>query len=157
MDLVVFSLNGHRYGLPAADVQEVVRAVALAPLPKAPPIVEGVINVRGQVVPVLDIRTRFRLPHQALAPGDYFVLARAAELLVALRVEAGVQLAELADGDLESLEQVVSAAGYVSGVGKLPDGLVLIHDLRTFLASAESAQLAEALDAGGAHPEANHR
>jgi purine-binding chemotaxis protein CheW len=153
VDVLVFSLNGHRYGLPVADVWEVVRAVALAPLPKAPPIVEGVINVRGRLVPVLDVRARFRLAAQALAPADFFVLARAGERLVALRVDAGVQLAQLASGDVESLEQVVSGAGYVAGVGKLPDGLVLIHDLRTFLASAESAQLTEALEAGDALPE----
>jgi purine-binding chemotaxis protein CheW len=133
-----------------ADVQEVVRAVALAPLPKAPLIVEGVISVRGRLVPVLDVRTRFQLLARALTPADFFVLARAEERLVALRVDAGVHLVQLAESDVESLEDVVSGSGYVSGVGKLPDGLVLIHDLRTFLASAEAIQLDEALHAGDA-------
>ena len=153
MHVLVFSLNGLRYGLPVADVHEVVRAVALTPLPKAPPIVEGVINARGHLVPVLDVRARFRLPAKALTPSDFFVLARAGERLVALRVDPGLYLAQVASGDVEALDRVVSGAGYVAGVGKLPDGLVLIHDLRTFLASAESAQLVEALDSGGALPE----
>jgi purine-binding chemotaxis protein CheW len=151
--MLVFSLNGHRYGLPVADVQQVVRAVAFAPLPKAPPIVEGVINARGRLVPVLDIRARFRLPARSVSPSDFFVLALARERLVALRVDAGVHLAQLSSSDVESLESVVSGAEYVAGVGKLPDGLVLIHDLQTFLASAESAQLAEALEAGDTRPE----
>ncbi|HEX9842650.1 MAG TPA: chemotaxis protein CheW [bacterium] len=150
MEVVVFKLDAQRFGLLVAEVQEVVRAVALAPLPKAPLIVEGVINARGRLVPVLDVRARFRLPPRSPSPSDFLVLARAGERLVALRVDAGVHLVQLAVGDVESLEQVVSGAGYVSGVGKLPDGLVLIHDLRTFLASAEAAQLDEALHAGDA-------
>jgi len=157
MEILVFGLNGQRYGLPLADVQEVVRAVALAPLPKAPAIVEGVVNVRGHLVAVLDVRVRFRLAAQALTPSDFFVLAMAGERRVALRVESGVHLAQLADSSVETLEQVVSGAGYVAGVGMLPDGLVLIHDLRTFLTSAESVELANALESGGGSPEQRQR
>ena len=66
MDVLVFHLNAQRYGLPVADVQEVVRAVAVAPLPKAPRIVEGVIDVRGRLVP----------PHPAGVPAPRQVRGR---------------------------------------------------------------------------------
>src|SRR5205085_11996004 len=86
-DVLVFEVAGRRFGLPAAAVKEVVRAVALAPLPKAPAVVEGVINLRGTVVPVLDIRGRFRLPQKPLAPSDQLIIARTGPRLAALHVD----------------------------------------------------------------------
>jgi purine-binding chemotaxis protein CheW len=62
LQVLVFEVAGRRYGLPADDVQELLRAVSIVPLPRAPAVVEGVINLRGKVVPVLDVRGRFRLP-----------------------------------------------------------------------------------------------
>jgi purine-binding chemotaxis protein CheW len=59
-ELLIFEIGASRFGLPSADVREVLRAVTIVPLPGAPPIVEGLINVRGRIVPVLDIRRRFR-------------------------------------------------------------------------------------------------
>jgi len=157
MDILLFTLDGHRYGLSTIDVQEVVRAVAIAPLPKAPPIVEGVIDARGRLVPVLDIRSRFRLLSKALSPSDFFVLARRGDRLVALRVEPGLALAQIAEIDTDSLEPIVSGTDYVAGVARHPDGLVLIHDLQTFLDAAEAAQLAEALEEACASPEEQER
>jgi hypothetical protein len=60
LDIVVFEVGGQVYALPALDVHELIRAVAIVPLPRAPAIVEGIINLRGKIVPVLDIRSRFR-------------------------------------------------------------------------------------------------
>jgi purine-binding chemotaxis protein CheW len=70
-EVLILEVGGQRYGLPVADVQELLRMVTLTPLPSGPPIVEGVINVRGKVVPVLDLRTRFRLPAKAADHTDH--------------------------------------------------------------------------------------
>ena len=77
LEIVVFEVGGQQYGLPASDVRELQRAATLTPLPRAPAIVEGVVNLRGAVVPVLDIRSRFRLPPKPMEPTDHFVVARA--------------------------------------------------------------------------------
>ena len=84
MDVLVFEISGLRYALPTSDVSELARAVTIVPLPKGPPIVEGIINVRGRIVPVLDIRSRFRLPPKAVSPTDHLILAHAGQRLVAL-------------------------------------------------------------------------
>ncbi len=145
MEVLVFEVAGQRYGLAAADVQELVRAVSIVPLPKAPAIIEGVINLRGTVVPVLDIRTRFQLPSKAVEPTDHFIVAWAEERLVALRVDRATDLVQLDVTDVEDAKGVVPGVEYVAWMAKLPDDLVLIHDLRTFLSRAESAVLQEAL------------
>ena len=66
--LVVFRLNGQRYALPLAAVERIVCAVEVTPLPGAPPVVLGVINVAGCVLPVFNIRRRFLLPEREVVP-----------------------------------------------------------------------------------------
>jgi purine-binding chemotaxis protein CheW len=146
-DVLVFEVGGRRFGLPAAAVREVVRAVALAPLPKAPAIVEGVINVRGTLVPVLNIRGRFGLPPKPLEHTDHLVLARAGPRLVALRVDRARDLLPLTRADLAPARSVVPGAEYVTWVAKAPEEVILIHDPETFLSHAETAALTEALPA----------
>ena len=145
MEIVIFELEQQRYGLPAGDVHEVVRAVTVVPLPNAPDVIEGIIDVRGTVTAVLDVRKRFRLPPKPLEPSDQFVLARAGKRNVALRVDRATDLIRIDPSDLNDAKQVVPGQEYITGVVKLSDGLVLIHDLVTFLSEAESVVLDEAL------------
>jgi purine-binding chemotaxis protein CheW len=142
VDVLVFLLGRQRYGLIGADVHQVVRAVTIAPLPQAPAIVEGVINLRGALVPVLDIRTRIRPPAMPLAITDQLIVAAAGKRLVALRVDGTLDLIAIDPALIEDPSPLMARTDLVAGVAKLPDGLVLIHDLRAFLSEAE----AEALD-----------
>ncbi len=146
-DLLLFEVAGVRYALPSRDVRELVRAVTIVPLPKAPPIVEGVINVRGAIVPVLDLRSRFRLPMKPLVHSDHLILAWAGPRLVAIRADRVLGLSQLAPGACAAAQAIAPSAEYVVGVAKLGDGLALIHDLATFLAAAESAAIEDALGA----------
>jgi purine-binding chemotaxis protein CheW len=145
LEILVFEVGGQRYGLPAADIREIVRAVAIVPLPKAPAIVEGIINLRGRLVPVLDLRTRFGLPAKPVEPADHLIVAWAGPRLVALRVDRATHLVRLDPAEVEDAKGVVPGVEYVAWVAKLPFDLVLIHDLRTFLSRAESVTLDEAL------------
>ena len=146
-EVLVFEVGGQTYGLPIADVRELVRAVAITPLPNAPAVIEGVVNVRGRVLPVLDIRARFRLPAKPLDPSDHFVVASAGARGVILRVDGATHLALVDETSIQAPETLGPSATYVAGVARLEDGLVLIHDLATFLSAAEAASLDEALRA----------
>jgi purine-binding chemotaxis protein CheW len=147
LEVLVFELEGQRYGLPTADVRELVRAVTITPLPDAPAVIEGVVNVRGRVLPVLDVRARFRLPAKALDPADHFIVASAGARGVVLRVDRATHLTLVDEGSIQPPETLGASAAYVAGVAKLEDGLVLIHDVTTFLSAAEAAGLDEALRA----------
>ena len=145
-DLLVFQLGGRRYGLASAAVREVVRAVAVVPLPRAPAIVEGVIDYRGTAVPVLDIRSRFGLPPAPLDVLQHFILAEARRV-VAIRADRVTQVVTVSPLEEQSIEE---GAPYVSGVVLLADGLVLIHDLNTFLSADEETTIATAIEEAGA-------
>lgn len=146
-EVLVFEVAGQRYGIPIADVRELVRAVAITPLPDAPSVIEGVVNVRGRVLPVLDIRARFGMPPKPLDPSDHFIVASTGARGVILRVDRATHLALVDEAAVQAPDTLGAGANYVAGVAKLDDGLVLIHDLTTFLSAAEATSLDAALSA----------
>jgi purine-binding chemotaxis protein CheW len=149
-EVLLFMLEGQRYALPLEEVRELVRAVRLTPLPRAPAVVEGLVDLRGELLPVLDLRRRFRLPARPLSSTDHLVVAQAGTRRIALRVDRAEGLLALEPGMLDTSPRELPGVGYVAGALKLPDGLVLLHDLRTFLSEAEALELEEALVKEGA-------
>lgn len=147
LDVLVFEVGGQRYGLPAADVLELVRAVTLMPLPGAPATVEGVMNLRGHIVPVLNIRAPLRLAPKKAEPSDHLIVTRSGGRSVAVRVDRALELARLSRGAIERTADVLPGLWGAAQVARLPDGLLLIHDLATFLSADALAALGPALGA----------
>jgi purine-binding chemotaxis protein CheW len=146
---VAFTLHGERFAIRGRDVREVVRAVAVAALPDAPEVVEGVINYRGRIVPVLDVRARFGLPGRPLDATQHFILADAGPRLVALRVDQALDLLEVPADAIESAASVAPGSRRTEGVARLPDGLIVIHHLEDFLSLDEGIALDESLLVAG--------
>ena len=144
--VVVFALDDQRYGLPLFAVERVARMVDVTPLPRAPDIVLGVVNVRGQVIPVLNLRRRFHLPERDFALTDQLVIARTARRPVALAADAVAGVLEYSAQQAVEARDIVPGIEYVEGVIKLGDGLVLIHDLDKFLSLEEETALERAIE-----------
>lgn len=145
LQLLVFTLENIRYALRLTAVERVVRAVDIIPLPKAPEIVLGVINFGGRVVPVLNIRARFRLPERELQVSDQLILARASGRELALVADAVGGVVERKEQQVIAAERILPALEFLEGVAKLEDGLILIHDLARFLSLEEGRELEGAL------------
>lgn len=144
--IIVFTLDDQRYALPLRAVDRVVRMVEITPLPKAPDIVLGVINLQGQIIPVINMRRRFRLPEREIALADQLVVAHTARRPVALVADAVLDVIVCPAQSLIAAEDVIPNIEYVEGVIKLEDGLILIHDLDKFLSLEEEDSLAHALE-----------
>lgn len=138
-------MDSERYALPAGNVNQVVRSVAITDLPGAPIVVEGVIDVRGAIVPVLDLRRRFDLPERAPALSDLLIIASAGSRRVALRADGQASIEQIDEAALTRPDDSLRRSRYVAGLASLPDGMVVIHDLASFLSEAESESLAKAL------------
>jgi purine-binding chemotaxis protein CheW len=149
--LVVFSLDDYRYAVRLTTVERAVRAVEITPLPKGPEIVAGVINLGGVIVPVLNIRRRFRLPEQELKPGDQFLIALTAKRTVALVVDEVCGTVECSPREMIETEKIVPGLEYVTGVVKLEDGMLFIHDLDRFLSLEEEKTLDAAINGEKGH------
>ena len=146
MRLLLFVIDDVQYAVRSEAVAEIIRAVAVTPLPNAPPVIEGIIDVRGRIAPVFDLRLRFGRPSRPVAASDHFILVRATTRLAALHVDRVLDLIDIDDSSVDPIGSQVSSA-HVAGVALLPDGMALIHDVDTFLSAAEAETLDSALEA----------
>lgn len=149
LELLVFELAAVRYALELRSVREVIRAVLISPLPDAPAVIEGIVDVRGELVPVYDLRLRFGLAPRPLDPRERLVVAWTGSRLVAFRCESTEWVEHVPRSRIEGPAAVPGAARHLAGVARLPDGLVLIQDLEEFLDAAEAESLDAALSARG--------
>ncbi|EKD82308.1 MAG: hypothetical protein ACD_39C01370G0002 [uncultured bacterium] len=145
--IVIFILGDFRCALSLSCVEKVIRAVEISPLPKAPEIVLGVINKAGTLIPVIDIRRRFRFPQRELSIDDRFVIAKTAKRLVAMVVDGVDEISELTDEELVSAKQELPFAEHLKGVAKIKGNLIMIYDLDQFLSLDEEQALGGAISA----------
>lgn len=148
LHLLVCDVAELHVGWPAAAVREVVRMVAVTPLPEAPPLVEGVVDLRGELVPVLALRARLGLPPREPSPEEHLVfLHRDRRDTVACRVDRAQDLVTVDETALTAPTGLAAAARGIAGVAATADGLIVVHDVDAFLSEAESLALADALAA----------
>jgi purine-binding chemotaxis protein CheW len=145
LTVLVFELDGHRYGLDASEVKEILRAARPSRLAQQPGVVEGILNVRGRVAAVLDLRARFGLTQREIVPSDVLLLCETEGRLLALRADAAIDLVQIAASELAMPSEVTPAALYARGVCRLSGGLLFLCDLSSFLREAELLALDQAL------------
>jgi purine-binding chemotaxis protein CheW len=145
LEALLFEVAEQRCAVALTSVIELTRACAVQPLPSAPAFVLGVLNLRGSVLPVLNLRRRFGFPDTELDPNDYFVFARVAERRVALRVDRLLGIETLPSIATAEAPNLPARIEYLSGVAAVADGVVLIYDLASFLSDSEADLLDRAL------------
>lgn len=146
--IMVLRLDELRLGLPIDCVERVVRSAWVERLPAAPRVVEGVVDIGGRVLPVIDLRRCFGRAGRAVEPGDCFVLAHTGRRNVALHLDSVEGLVEHDPDAVVASDSIVPGLAHVAGVVKLADGLVLIEDLGQLLSLDDERLLEDALHAG---------
>lgn len=149
MDILTFELDNRLHAFRADDVVQIVQMVEISPLPGAPAVIEGIVNVRGTIVPVFDLRSRLGLPARAIDPTQHLVILATGARSSAVRVDAADDFVSILDSDIAvSLsDSGVNGAGsrHVAGVAATPDGTTVIYDLAAFLSQSETDTLDHAL------------
>ena len=122
--LVVFVIEERQYSLPLTVVERVLPMVAVSPLPQAPPIALGVINLHGKVIPVLDLRRRFGFPPRDYGLAAHLLVARTMRRTLALPVDAVLGVREVAVDAITPPDAVLPGVGHVVGIVTLADDLL---------------------------------
>jgi purine-binding chemotaxis protein CheW len=139
MLLVAFTLDEQRYALPLDAVERVLRAVEVTGVPDSPQVLAGIVNLHGEIVPVVDLRRRFGLAERALAASDQFIVTRSAQRRVAVIADHVSAVVDCNDDDLVEASPLLSGAQQLGGVAKSKEGvLVVIRDLEHLLSSANA-------------------
>lgn len=143
--IVVFRLGESRCALPLTAVDKVIRAVQVTPLPQAPEIVSGVINLAGKVIPVINVHRRFQLEERDLQLDDRFIIAHTSRRTVALVADSVSGYQELGDRQMIPVEESLSFAPFLRGVAKIEGDIIMIYDLDQFLSLDEETALDRAM------------
>jgi purine-binding chemotaxis protein CheW len=152
LDLVLFAIEGQRYAVPLSAVERVARAVEITPLPNSAPSILGVVNVRGRVVPVVDLRRRFGWPTRDVELSDEMLILHTAARRLALLVDEVLAVIAYDRAAMVAAAQVAPHLGSVQSLIKLPDGLVLVQDPEQLLADIPSCAETSAVAGEGAVP-----
>lgn len=133
--LVVFTLGAERYGVEIMAVREIVTMQKVTPIPGAPPFMEGVTNLRGRVIPVVDLKHCLGLP--LTQPGDEarIMVIDVASSMVGCVVDSVAEVLRITDEVISQPDETPGAdSSYMKGIAKVGDGLVILMDLRQVLA-----------------------
>lgn len=142
--VVVLELAGESYGVEISKVQEIIRMQPITRVPNGPACIEGVINLRGRVIPVLDLRKRFGLEAGETTRRSRIVVAELGEHTVGMVVDAVSEVLLVPADAVEPPSSLVTTtdSAFLRGVAKLDDRLVLLLDLSRLLTRDESTELA---------------
>jgi purine-binding chemotaxis protein CheW len=129
--VVVCKLGDELYGLDIGSVYEIIRFQESTAVPTAPDFVDGVINLRGRVIPVMDMASRFGMERSATTKSTRIIVAGTAGMRVGLVVDAVTEVLMIAEEAVEATPGVASGNGsaYIRGIAKLAEQLVILLDL----------------------------
>ncbi|MEL0586828.1 MAG: chemotaxis protein CheW [Candidatus Thiodiazotropha sp. (ex. Lucinoma kazani)] len=139
IQFVTFILMDEVYGINVMQVQEVLRITEIAPVPGAPSYVLGIINLRGNVVTVIDTRTRFGLPSAELDDASRIIVIESEKQVVGILVDAVAEVVELRETDIDAAPNVGTeeSSRYIQGVATQEDSLLILVDLNKLLTDEE--------------------
>lgn len=142
LGLVTFSVGGRRMALALGSVERVVAMVEVTPLPHAPDVVLGAVDVAGEAVPVFDVRRRLGLDGDAYGADAVLMLAHTDRRAVAVAADAIGEVREIDPAAVAPADALAPGLEHLAGVAALDDGLLLIQDLDAFLTADEERRLA---------------
>lgn len=135
LHLVTFQLDREEYGVEIASVQEIIRATDITPVPGAPSHVRGVINLRGKIIPVVDLRLRFALAAVESSEAQRIIVVEMGAKRIGMLVDSVSQVIKVPAGVVEEMPEEATSVdeNFIKGVGKLENRLVIILDLNKSL------------------------
>jgi purine-binding chemotaxis protein CheW len=143
VQVVSFHLGSEEYGVDISQVQEIIRMVEITHVPRAPRFMEGVINLRGQLIPIIDLRTRFAMPRVEQTKSTRIVVTEIGSKKVGIIVDSVSEVINIPIEQVEDAPDMIAGVGteYIQGVGKVGERLIILLDLTMVITGEEKAQL----------------
>ncbi len=132
IQVAIFKLGDERYGVETSQVKEIIRVEEITSIPNAPDYVEGVINLRGQITTIINLRRRFGMEPKPIDNDTRIIVFEHKGSTIGMMVDTVTEVRYLAKEDIKELPNIVtnrSESKFLTGVGKLPDGLLILVDL----------------------------
>ena len=143
LQLVTFHIGEEEFGVEILKVQEIIRMMGITRVPKAPDFVEGVINLRGKVIPIIDLRKRFGMAAQEHDKHTRIIVIEINGVIIGFVVDSVSEVLRIPADTVEPPPPIISGieSEYIRGVGKLADRLLILLDLDSLLSKGEQSLL----------------
>jgi purine-binding chemotaxis protein CheW len=148
LQVVGFRIGNETYGVRIAAVREIVRVPEITSVPNAPEAIEGVINLRGKIIPVMDLRKRFGQAEIQSDKKNRILVVELDNKMLGLIVNSASEVLKIPPSDVEAPGSLFTdgESGYVTGVGKLKGRLIILLDIAKLLRRPEFKRLEEAAE-----------
>jgi purine-binding chemotaxis protein CheW len=141
--IVIFELGEEFFGVNIAAVESIIKMQTITRMPHAPSFVEGVTNLRGKVLPVIDLRKRFDLTPKEIDKNSRIIVVSVGHTEVGMIVDGVSEVMTIADQAVEKAPAIATTinSGFIIGIAKIDQRLVILLDLNCVLSSNENATL----------------
>lgn len=142
--LVVFKIGDEEFAVDISQVREIVRLIEVTCMPKAPDFIEGVVNLRGQIIAVINLSRRLGLPSQGRGNNTRIIVVEIGQCTVGMIVDSVSEVLRLSMQDIEEVPGIIETEvpdHYIRGVGKLRDRLLIFLDLNRILMHEEVVKI----------------
>ena len=148
LQIVGFRIGDETYGVRISAVREIVRVPAITAVPNAPDYIEGVINLRGKIIPVMDLRKRFGIKNVEPNKKNRILVVELENKVLGLIVNSASEVLKIPPSDIEMPNTMFQEGevSYVTGVGKLHGRLVILLDIGKLLQRGELRRLEPAVE-----------
>ncbi|ABB15741.1 chemotaxis protein CheW [Carboxydothermus hydrogenoformans] len=142
--IVIFTLNQQQYGVDIAQVYEIIRMTDITKIPNTPYFVEGVINLRGKIIPVIDLRKRLGMPEAERDKATRIIVVDVDGITVGMIVDSVMEVFRLNDVEIESTPSMINDidSSFIQGIAIKDERMIILLDLNRVLKGEEKEALA---------------
>ncbi len=149
VQIASFRIGAEEYGVDISQIQEIIRMMEVTRVPRTPDYVDGVINLRGQLIPIVDLRTRFGMERAAPTKDTRIIVTDVGSKRIGIVVDSATEVLSIPIEAIEQAPEIIASAAtdYIQGVGKIGDRLVILLDLTMVISGAQAGDLERSLSA----------
>lgn len=145
VQVATFNIGAEEYGVDISQIQEIIRMVEITRVPRTPAFMEGVINLRGQLIPIIDLRARFGMERIAPTKNTRIIVTDVGTKRVGIIVDSASEVLTIPIEAIEQAPEMIAGVGadYLQGVGKVGARLIILLDLTMVVTAPERRALEE--------------
>lgn len=145
VQVATFNIGAEEYGVDISQIQEIIRMVEITRVPRTPAFMEGVINLRGQLIPIIDLRARFGMERMAPTKNTRIIVTDVGTKRVGIIVDSASEVLTIPLEAIEQAPEMIAGVGadYLQGVGKVGARLIILLDLTMVVTAQERRALEE--------------
>ncbi|MFW5971996.1 MAG: chemotaxis protein CheW [Bacillota bacterium] len=143
LQFIVFSLMGEKFGVDVKQIKQIIPTTEYTHIPNSPEFIRGVINLRGEIIPIVDLRRRLSLDEDEVDDDAKIIIVELQNNSIGMQVDSVSEMIRIYEDDISAPPKIVKGINsqYLKGVGKVNDKLLILIDLNKILTNQEVEEL----------------